>query len=168
MEFIKVIGKDSFLINADLLGVEEAWLWIGGREEGPTDNDDERVMKEREEEKLHPRVGEDGKVRPSGIEAVRVKRHQEYPDWYEINTTTWSSGKYRFNLYGDANEKTPMGSSINREIRDKEYSWLGIGDPESYSSDQKAFIYYEKNGQGFCIRIEILPDRSIMPAGTSV
>ncbi len=165
MEFIKIIGPDHFLVNANLLGSKEAWLWIGGREDGPSDNDDERVKREREEEKLHPRVGEDGKTRPSGIEVVRIKRHADYPDWYEIDTSTWSAGKYRFNIHGDAHQETDHGTALTPEIRDKEYSWLNIGNPKDYPEDQQAFIYQEHNGQGFCIRIEIGTDRLIKPAG---
>lgn len=164
MDFIKIIGPDCFLVRADLLGTEKAWLWIGNDPEGPTDDDSERVRREREEISRHPVIGADGKQRPAGIEAMEVSRNKEYPDWYEINTSNWSAGVYRCNLHGVANEATPSGTLLNPDVRDLEYSWLTVPNPEILSLDQRKFVYQERNGRGFCIRINITAQRDITPA----
>ena len=65
--FIKIQDKNLFLLNKELLGLNEAQLWIGPSPDGPTDNNDQRVLQERAKEEEHKnKPGH----RISGIEAV--------------------------------------------------------------------------------------------------
>ncbi|MDX9913905.1 MAG: hypothetical protein RBS77_04980 [Candidatus Moranbacteria bacterium] len=158
--FIKIKDKNLFLLNVEILGVNEAQLWIGTNPDGPLDNDDQRVLAERQKVKDNP------EQRISGIEAVDLKESQLSPDWFEVDTSGWISGIYRFNIHGKAGIETPNGTPL-REIRDGEYSWPNFSDDFllGLSDEQKQFLYLERNKAGFCMRIEILEDGEIKPAG---
>jgi hypothetical protein len=161
-EYLKIIGKNVFLINKEILGLNEAQLWVG-KADGPTDNDDERVRRERaEEEKLK----DEPNRRPFGIQAVNITESAENPGWYEVNVSSWPAGIYRFNPHGRAKVETQNGTPL-REIRDGQYSWPNYSDEEIAVMDdsQKDFFYLEKNNAGFCFRLEITADREIKPAG---
>jgi len=161
-KYLKIIGKNIFLINKETLGLDEAQLWIG-KADGPADNDDERVARERaEEEKLK---GEPNR-RPFGIEAADIKENSEYSGWYKVNVSSWPAGIYRLNPHGRANIAAPNGTPL-RNIRDGQYSWPNYSDKELAVMDdsQKDFFYLEKNNAGFCFRLEITADRVIKPAG---
>lgn len=166
MDIIQTEGKKIFL-NKELLGVDKAQLWIGFAPEGPADNDDERVARERveyeEERKRAEAAGEP--IRPGGIEAFDVEESKERSGWYEVEISTWPAGKYRFNIHGLENQITPHGTQL-RGVRDGEYSWAGF--PEDLTTipeDQKEYLYLEKNNAGFCMRIEVTEDHQIKPAG---
>jgi hypothetical protein len=161
-EYLKIIGNNFFLINKETLGADEAQLWIR-KADGPVDNDDERVSKERaEEEKLKGELNR----RPFGVEAVEVKENSEYPGWYGVDVSAWPVGIYRFNVHGKANVEALNGTPL-RPIRDGQYSWPKFSDEELTAMDdnQKDFFYLEKNNAGFCFRLEITADREIKPAG---
>lgn len=162
-EFIKVVDKNLFLLSTELLGLSEAQLWIGERPEGPADNEDERVLCERAEAEKHK--GEPG-WRISGIEAVDLTESQKYPGWFEVNTSSWMPGVYRFNIHSRAGVQAPQGTSL-RPIRDGQYSWGQFSDEElkNFPDEQKQFLYLEKNKAGFCLRIEKLPDGTLKSAG---
>jgi len=68
--FIKIQDKDLFLIGTELLGVSEAQLWLS-RPDGPTNNDDDRVNKQRTEDRAAGLV--------YGIEAIDLTKSQNYP-----------------------------------------------------------------------------------------
>lgn len=68
-DFIKIQDQNLLLINTKTLGLKEAQLWIGPNPNGPSDNNDERVLKERakmEADKDKPNQ------RISGIEVVNL------------------------------------------------------------------------------------------------
>jgi hypothetical protein len=161
-EYIKIIGKDIFLINKEILGLDEAQLWIG-KADGPADNDDERVARERAEEEKHK--GEPNR-RPFGIEAQNIRESEKNPGWHEVNVSAWPIGIYRFNVHGKANVEALNGTSF-RPIRDGQYSWPNYSDEELIALDdsQKDFFYLERNNAGFCFRLEITADREIKPVG---
>jgi len=166
IEFIKIIGKDLFLLNIDMLGLNKAQLWIGSSPDGPTDNNDERVLNERaKEEQKKDLPGH----RISGIEAVNLVVSEKYPGWFEVNTSVWQEGVYRFNIHGKSNNEAPKGTPL-RPIRDGQYSWPNFND--EYLLDLpnrlKQFLYLEKNNAGFCMRIEITSERIIKPAGDGI
>ncbi|MEF3691992.1 MAG: hypothetical protein V3574_02985 [Candidatus Moraniibacteriota bacterium] len=162
-ELIKIQAENLFLLNMEILGLDEVQLWIGPGPDGPPDNDDQRVLRERQEalEKLNNQ-----NRRISGIEAVNLKESEKFPGWFEVDTSIWTSGIYRFNIHGKAGVEAPNGTPL-REIRDGEYSWPSFSDEFllNLSDEQKRFLYLERNGAGFCLRIEILENRKIMPAG---
>lgn len=162
-EFIKIIGKDLFLLNTELLGLKEAQLWIGPAPDGPLDNDDQRVFNERVAEMQ--KEGNPGQ-RISGIEAVDLIESEKYPSWFEVNTSSWINGTYRFNIHSKANVQAPNGTPLST-VRDGQYSWPALSDDQlmAFPDDQKVFWYLERNKAGFCIRIEITPEREIKPAG---
>jgi len=162
-EFIRIQDKDLFLLNVELLGVSEAQLWIGPSPDGPTDNNDERVLNERaraesEKRKLNGRI--------SGIEAVNLLESKRFPGWFEVNTSKWPPGIYRFNIHSKPYIQAPNGTKL-RPIRDGQYSWPNFTDDFllNLPDKQKKFLYLERNKAGFCMRIEIMPDRNIVPAG---
>lgn len=162
-QFIKIQDKDLFLLNTELLGLKEAQLWIGPNPDGPIDNNDERVLKERAQEELEKNKP-DHKI--SGIEAVDLIESEKFPNWFEINTSNWQPGIYRFNIHSKAYIQAPNGTKL-RPIRDGQYSWPSSSDEDlvNLPDEQKQFLYLEKNKAGFCIRIEITEDREIKPAG---
>lgn len=165
-DFIKIKSKNIFLLNTDLLGLKDAQLWIGTRPDGPSDNDDKRVAEERSMEEA--KKGEPDH-RISGIEAVDLVQSENEPGWFEVDTSTWVPGIYRFNIHSQAGIKAPDGTDL-RPIRDGQYSWPVFSDEylQALSDYQKSFLYLEPNKAGFCIRIEIKPDREIKPAGDGV
>ncbi len=160
-EFIKIQGKDFFLLNKELLGLSEAELWIGAAD-GPVDNDDARVMRERSE---HEKIKDKPGVRPFGISAVTLSESTKFPGWFEISTAQWPAGIYRFNLHSKAGVQSPKSPPLNPQVRDQEYSWAQFCDLTQYSIVDQQFFYQERNSQGFCLRIEITADREIKPAG---
>lgn len=162
-EFIKIKNKNLFLLNTELLGLEEAQLWIGPSPEGPTDNNDERVLKERAEEEMKK---DEPSHRISGIEAVDLLESEKFPGWFEVDTSDWQPGIYRFNIHSKAYVQSPKGTPL-RPIRDGQYSWPGFSDEDlmNFSDEQKSFLYLEKNKAGFCMRIEKMEDGEIRPAG---
>jgi hypothetical protein len=164
--FIKIQDKNLFLLNKELLGLDEAQLWIGPNPDGPTDNNDQRVLKERAKE-------EENKNKPghriSGIEAVNLAESKNFPGWFEVNTNDWQTGIYRFNIHGKPYVQAPKGTEL-RPIRDGQYSWPNFSDKFllNLPDEQKQFLYLEKNQAGFCIRIEITEGREIRPAGDGI
>jgi hypothetical protein len=157
-EFIKIEGKNIFLLNKDLLGLKKAQLWVG-RPDGPKDDDDEKVAARRiEDKKLNPILG---------IKAVDLAESIEYPGWFKIDTSIWPAGIYRLMLHSKVGIQAPYGTKLNPQARDLQYSWPIF--PSKYlanlSEDLKKFLYQEPNKRGFCIRIEITPEREIKPAG---
>ena len=162
-QFIKIQDKDLCLLNTELLGLKEAQLWIGPNPDGPIDNNDKRVLKERaQEEKEKDKPNH----RISGIEAVDLIESEKFPNWFEINTSNWQSGIYRFNIHSKPYIQAPNGTKL-RPIRDGQYSWPSSSDEDlmNLPDEQKQFLYLEKNKAGFCMRIEITKDREIKPAG---
>ncbi|MFA5129092.1 MAG: hypothetical protein WC445_04005 [Patescibacteria group bacterium] len=162
-EFIKVQDKNLFLLNTELLGLREAQLWIGSRVEGPTDNNDERVLKERAEEETNKNTPGH---RISGIEAVDLLESEKFPGWLEVDTSDWQPGIYRFNIHSKAYVQSAKGTPL-RPIRDGQYSWPGFSEEDlmNFCDEQKSFLYLEKNKAGFCMRIEKTEDGGIRPAG---
>ncbi len=162
-EFIKVQGKNLFLLSVELLGLKEAQLWIGPSAEGPTDNNDERVLKERAKEEKNK--GEQGH-RISGIEAVDLLEGKNFPGWFEVDTSNWEPGIYRFNIHSKAYIQSPVGTPL-RPIRDGQYSWPGFSDEDlmNLPDEQRSFLYLERNKAGFCMRIEKKESGEIKPAG---
>ena len=161
--FIKIQDKNLFLLNKNLLGLPEAQLWIGPSPDGPTDNNDQRVLQERAKEEAEKnKPGH----RISGIEAVNLEESKKFPGWFEVNTTNWQAGIYRFNIHGKPYAQAPNGTKL-RPIRDGQYSWPSFSDKFllNLSYEQKKFLYLEKNKAGFCMRIEITQEREIKPAG---
>ena len=153
-DLIKIQAKNLFLLNKDLLGLDEAQLWIG-KADGPSDDDDKRVQREREEAKTKGEI--------YGIEAVDLKSKD---GWFEVDVQNWPAGVYRLMLHGKAGIKAPNGTELKNE-RDLEYFWPKISEEtlKELSEEQKKFIYREKNGRGFCFRIKINENREIIPAG---
>jgi len=163
---IKIQDRNLFLLNKDLLGLSEAQLWIGPNPDGPTDNNDERVLQERaREERDKNKPGH----RISGIEAVNLVESKNFPGWFEVDTTDWQAGIYRFNIHSKPYIKAPKGTKL-KPIRDGQYSWPNFSDKFllNLPDEQKQFLYLEKNNAGFCLRIEITKDREIKPAGNGV
>lgn len=162
-KFIRVINKDLFLLNKELLGLGHAQLWIGNRAVGPKDNNDERVLKERLKEQA--KQNKKG-WRISGVEAVDLTESRKYPGWFEVDTKKWLPDKYRFNIHSRAYIQAPKGTPL-RPIRDGQYSWGMIKDGElkNVPDDQKNFLYLDNNNAGYCFRIEITKGRVIKPAG---
>lgn len=154
-EVISIVDKNIFAISAKLLDLPEAQLWVG-HGEGPMDDDDERVKCEREEDLKA------GKI--YGIEAMDLT---DEDGWFLIDVTKWPEGKYRLMIHSHAGIQSDVGTKINEKSRDLEYSWPILSDEliEKLDNEQKQFIYRESNGRGYCFRIEILPDRSIVSAG---
>jgi len=157
-DFIKIENRDLFLLNTELLGLKEAQLWIG-RPDGPKDDDDEKVTARRmEDEDINPILG---------IEAVDLIESEKYPGWFEVNTSKWPTGIYRLMLHSKAGVQAPNGTKLNPQARDLQYSWPIFPDEylKNLSEDLKKFLYQEPNKRGFCIRIEITPEREIKAAG---
>lgn len=161
--FIKIQDKNLFLLSTDLLGLNEAQLWIGPNPDGPLDNDDARVAHEREQAERDKNLPGQ---RISGIEAVDLKESAEYPGYFAVDTSSWQPGIYRFNVHSKANVQAPNGTPL-RPIRDGQYSWPNLSDENLLNllDDQKSFLYLEKNKAGFCIRIEKLSDGTLLHAG---
>lgn len=161
--FVKIENKDLFLLNKDLLGLDEAQLWIGINPDGPTDNNDQRVLQERIKEEAKKNGSG---YRISGIEAVNLVESKKYRGWFEVNTSNWQAGIYRFNIHSKSYIQSPHGTEL-RPIRDGQYSWPYFSDEFLFNllDEQKQFLYLEKNKAGFCIRIEITENRDIKPAG---
>ncbi|MFA4817538.1 MAG: hypothetical protein WC608_02295 [Parcubacteria group bacterium] len=155
--FIKVQDKNLFLLNAEPLGLPEAQLWIG-KADGPADDEDQRVAKERVEST------EKGEI--YGIEAVDLKASENFSGWFEIDTSAWPVGIYRFNIHGRAGVSAPNGTVLQNS-RDLQYSWPKFSDEDllNLPEDQKEFLYLEKNKRGFCMRIEKKEDGELKPAG---
>lgn len=162
-DFIKIQDRNLFLLSKDLLGLAETQLWIGLAPDGPLDNDDERVFRERQKAK---ETENDSGQRISGIEAVDLTESEKFPGWFEVDTKKWKSGVYRFNIHSKADVQAPNGTLL-RPIRDGQYSWSSFSDEAllSLTDEQKQFLYLEKNKAGFCMRIEIGEDGKIAPAG---
>lgn len=144
------------LYNAALLGTAEAEVWVGRSPDGPLDNDDARVLRERKQP--HDRI--------AGIAAMQVYVSADYPGWYEIDMHAWAPGTYRWNIHSKAGIQAPNGT-ILRQVRDGEYSWPHISDEllASLSKEQQSFLYLEPNGGGFCIRTHIDEQGMVTPAG---
>lgn len=159
-EFIKIQDKNLFLLNVEILGLNEAQLWIGPNPDGPLDNDDQRVLNEREMYRENP------ERRISGIEAVDLTVSEKFSGWFEVDTSSWISGVYRFNIHSKSGVEAPNGTPL-RTIRDGEYSWPSFSDDFllNLPDEQKQFLYLERNKAGFCMRIEISEDGEIKPAG---
>lgn len=161
--FIKIQDKNLFLLNVELLGLSESQLWVGPSPDGPADNDDRRVLKERsmEEEKINK-----PNYRISGIEAVDLLESQSFLGWFEIDVSIWPIGVYRFNIHSKSGVQAPNGTPL-RPIRDGQYSWPNFSDESllNFPDEQKQFLYLEKNQTGFCMRIEITEERKIRSAG---
>jgi hypothetical protein len=162
-QFIKIQDKNLFLLNTELLGLKESQLWIGPNPDGSIDNNDERVLKERAQEELEK---DKPNHRISGIEAVNLIESEKFPNWFEIDTSNWRSGIYRFNIHSKPYIQAPNGTPL-RPIRDGQYSWPSSSDEDlmNLPDEQKQFLYLEKNKAGFCMRIEITEDREIKSAG---
>ncbi len=161
--FIKIQDKNLFLLNKELLGLGEAQLWIGPNPDGPIDNNDQRVLQERvKEESEKNKPGH----RISGIEAVNLTESKNFPGWFEVDTSDWQSGIYRFNIHSRPYIQAPNGTEL-RPIRDGQYSWPNFSDEFllNLPDEQKQFLYLEKNKAGFCMRIEILESQEIKSAG---
>ncbi len=160
---IKIQDKNLFLLNRDLLGLPEAQLWIGPNPDGPTDNNDERVLRERAEAETNKsKTGH----RISGIEAINLSESVDFPGWFEVNTSDWQPGIYRFNIHSLPNIQAPNGTPL-RPIRDGQYSWPNFSNDFllNLPDEQKQFLYLEKNKAGFCLRIEKTEPGEIRPAG---
>jgi len=157
MEFIKIQNKNLFLLNIKLLGLNEAQLWVG-HPDGPADDEDERVRRERDEDKAKNAV--------YGIESADLKESEKHAGWFEVDTSSWPAGIYRFMIHSYAGIKSPNGTPL-RNIRDGQYSWPDISDENllDLTEEQKKFLYLEKNKRGFCFRIKIDENRNIEPAG---
>jgi len=164
--FIKIQDKNLFLLNKELLGLSEAQLWIGPNSDGPTDNNDERVLRERQQEEMEKNMFD---YRISGIEAVNLTESKNFHGWFEVDISNWHAGIYRFNIHSKAHIQAPKGTKL-RPIRDGQYSWPDLSDEFliNLSDEQKQFLYLEKNKAGFCIRIEITENREIKSAGNGI
>jgi hypothetical protein len=164
--FIKIQGKNLFLLNKELLGLDEAQIWIGASSDGPVDNDDKRVIQERAQAETEKNTPDH---RISGIEAVNLTESNNFPGWFEVDTSTWQTGIYRFNIHSRPNIKAPNGTEL-QPFRDGQYSWPNLSDEFliSLSDDQKKFLYLENNKAGYCLRIEIEENREIKPAGNGI
>lgn len=162
-QFIKVQDKNLFLLNTDLLGLKEAQLWIGVGPGGPADNNDERVLQERA--RADAKKGRSD-YRISGIEAVDLLESEKFSGWFEVDTSIWQLGVYRFNVHSKAGVPAPNGTPL-RPIRDGQYSWPNFSDEDllNLPLEQKGFLYLEPNQAGFCMRIEKTPEGEIKPAG---
>lgn len=160
-EFIKIEGS-SFLLNTDMLGLNEAQLWIGGAPDGPKDNEDERVLNERVKAKTENNPGS----RISGIEALNLRESKRHLGWFEIEVISWKPGVYRLMIHSRAYVPAPKGTPI-RSGRDLQYSWPVFSDDYLRNMPYKLqkFLYLEPNGTGFCIRIEVTESHQIRPAG---
>lgn len=157
---IKIVGT-KILLAKKYLGLDEAQIWIGPDEEGPTDDDDEKVLLRRKKAEENYKLGRT--KRPSGISIFSIK-DDDSDGYYELETSDWKSGLYRFNYHGKANEKSLHGSKLNLAKRDLEYSWAVFSDEIINYSEVKPFVYDEPNGRGFCFRVKI-EDNKIEPAG---
>lgn len=163
-EFIRIQNKNLFLLNTELLGLKEAQLWIGERADGPADDNDERVLRERAENEAKKGMPE---YKISGIEVMDLMESEKYPGWFEVDTSNWPAGIYRLMVHSKAGVQAPNGTKLNPQARDLQYSWPIF--PDEYLAnlpeDLKKFLYLEPNKRGFCIRIEITPEREIKPTG---
>ncbi len=156
------IYKTKILLSKKYLGPEQAEVWISPTEEGTSDDNDERVLKDRQKAEQAYRTGQT--KRPSGISVFTIKDSDD-DGYYELETKTWSVGLYRFNYHSQKNEPTEFGSKLNPEKRDQEYSWAIFPEDVVNNIDVKPFIYQEPSKRGFCFRIKINEDHSIEPAG---
>lgn len=140
----------------ELLGTPTAQVWIGHAPDGPPDNDDERVARERAAP--HHRI--------AGIEAMDIAKSTRYPGWYEIPMHDWKPGTYRWNIHSHAHVQAPNGSAL-RDVRDGEYSWPEMNDEflMSLPVEQQQFLYLDPNGAGFGIRTSIDENGTVTPAG---
>jgi hypothetical protein len=161
--FIRIQGRNLFLLNKDLLGLNEAQLWISPNPESPIDNNDQRVLQERAKEEAKKNMPGH---RISGIEAVNLAESEKFLNWFEVDTSNWQAGIYRFNIHSKPYIQAPQGTVL-RPIRDGQYSWPNFSDEFllNLPNEQKQFLYLEKNKAGFCMRIEITEEREIKPAG---
>lgn len=155
--FIKIQDKNLFLLSIEILGLSEAQLWIG-KADGPADDEDQKVAQRREEDKRANSI--------LGIEAMDLKASEKFPGWFEVETSAWPAGIYRFNIHSRANVHAPNGTELQNS-RDLEYSWPKFSDEDilNLPEDQKEFLYLEKNKRGFCMRIEKMEDGELKPAG---
>ena len=60
--------------------------------------------------------------RISGIEAVNLAESKNFPGWFEVDTSHWQAGIYRFNIHSKPYIQAPKGTEL-RPIRDGQYSW---------------------------------------------
>lgn len=152
------------LLSIAYLGVAKAEIWIGPHEEGPRDDNDARVVKDRVEAEQNYKEGKT--QRPSGISVFSVT-DSDHDGYYELDTSAWPAGLYRLNYHGVANQRTPFGSPLDPEKRDLQYSWMQLPGELMAQDEVLPFIYWEPNGRGFCFRIQITQDGRILPAGNS-
>lgn len=155
--------NNRILFAKKYLGLDDAELWIGPGEEGPSDDDDELVIKRREEA---VKAWQEGRTnRPSGISVYNLQDN-DGDDYYELTINSWPAGYYRFNYHGPANTPTPSGTPLEKEKRDLQYSWAIIPDNRTLQDPNiKPFIYWEPNGRGYCFRIHIDENGRISSAG---
>lgn len=155
--FIKIQDKNLFLLSTELLGLLEAQLWIG-RPDGPADDEDEKVFARRNEDRKINAI--------LGIEAVDLKASEKYTGWFEVDTSVWPAGIYRFNIHSRVNVQAPNGTEL-QDLRDLQYSWPKFSDEDllNLPEDQKEFLYLERNKRGFCMRIKKTENGELKPAG---
>jgi len=158
------IQERIVLLSIAYLGVPTAEIWIGPGEVGPSDDDDERVIKDRAEAEQNYKEGKTR--RPSGISVFTIT-DSDHDSYYELDTAAWPAGFYRFNYHGPADKKTPFGSKLDLEKRDLQYSWMQLPGELMVRAEVLPFIYWEPNGRGFCFRIQITEGGDIVPAGNS-
>ena len=154
--------KNRIRFSQELLGTEEAWLWVSSMS-SPLDNDDVRVKETRElMETYYPYI-------PSGMwvgnkEGEKLVALQNVEDVYDLDLSWWPVGVYRMNLHTSAGVESPYGSKLHPEKRDQDCSWAAI-DSEKWQEELKPYLHVEENGAGTSIRILIRPDRSIEALG---
>ena len=156
------IQQNKILLAKAYLGSDQAFVWIGPHEIGPSDDDDARVVRDRQEAEEAWKAGKT--KRPSGINAF-VITDTDGDGYYELDTTGWESGCYRFMYHGNENEQTPFGTELDLAKRDLQYSWAKISDEVRDSLDVNPFVYWEPNGRGFCFRVEITQTGEVVAAG---
>ncbi len=157
------IQQNKILLAKAYLGSDQAFVWIGPHEIGPSDDDDDRVVRDRQLAEEAWQIGQT--KRPSGINAF-VITDTDGDGYYELDTTGWEPGCYRFMYHGKENAETPFGTDLDPEKRDLQYSWAKIPDQVRDQSELKPFVYWEPNGRGFCFRVEVMQTGEVFPAGS--
>jgi hypothetical protein len=154
------LATNQIRFSQDLLGTDEAWLWVGSAY-SPLDNDDARVRETRElMEKYYPYVPYGMQVGNKTSDGMKPMRASE--GYYTLDVSWWPVGSYRLNLHTAPGVESPFGSKLHPEHRDQDCSWATL---ENFKDELLPFFHTEENGAGLSIRILIRPDRSIEAFG---
>lgn len=154
------VSRNKIEFAYEYLGSDSAYVWVGHGFD-PLDNDDGRVEVMRQlMSKYYPHIpyglnvdnkSESGEVVPLSIQN----------GYYQLDVSWWPEGVYRLNYHSLLGVASDKGTPLSRN-RDQDVSWAKW---DTTSEEVRPYLHKEKNGAGYCFRVLINPDRSILPFG---